>query len=404
MALIIFIGDILLAISGPDGYHQIFSILVLFYLVPYLWIATKERQQPPFAFVICFFLLLRLYSIVYLNASGALGLTDGGDAASYHIPRAESINGDYFDYLFKIGGDYNGRFTHILLAIYIKILPFFGVDSQYESIHNCAYIANTLITIGTLNLYYKIVVRYSLSPLYARRAVWFLAMNPYFFGITGLPQKEALLFFGLALFAYSLVIKEKRYIFLMLSLLVIAFERIYMVPLLVFIFFGFDWKVTKQKLFLLLLAVLFIEWFIGFETAFDMAQNNQESLIELDGSALAGTGIISNIIRTYFGPSALRHFSTEYITSSLLSLSHYLLFIFYPYIAIKALLNNKKFGFAISSSYLFVLVLVPFHSSFKVLMVVFFGGLFLDKIFPIRNIHTLKISRADGLHYPHSTG
>ena len=398
MTLTILIGDILRVISGPDGYHQSFSILVLFYLLPYLWIVTKERQQPPFAFVICFFLLLRLYSIFYLNASGELSLTEGGDAGSYHIPKAKALigeefsqfshNGSYFGYLFQIGGDYNGRLTHILLAIYIKILSFFGASSQYENIYNIAYLANTLICVGTLTLYYKIVVKHSASLLYGRRAVWFLAMNPYFFNYTALPQKEALLFFGLALFAYSLVVKDKRYIFLMLSIFIIAFERIYMVPLLVLIFFCFDMKIDIKNLFLLMLVPLFIEWFIGIETAFDMAQNNQASLKDLDGSALPGSGFMSNIIRVYFGPYALRYFSTEYISLGFLTLSGYAMFVFYPYIAIKATLSPKAFGFAIFISYVFCIVLIPYHGTFKLLMVIFFGGLFLEKVFPIKNRKT----------------
>jgi hypothetical protein len=253
---------------------------------------------------------------------------------------------------------------------------------------------NTLLCVATLTLYYKVVVKHSCSSLYARRAVWFLAMNPYFFGITGLPQKEALLFFGLALFAYSLVVQKKRYIFLMLSFFVILFERIYMIPLLVLIFLFFNWKLEirslflkqNKKLFLLLFSALFIQWFIGFETAFEMAKQNQQNVKDLDGSALPWTGFMSNIIRAYFAPYALRHFSTEYITISLFSLSHYALFVFYPYIAIKATLSPKNFGFAIFSSYMFVLVLIPYHSSFKILMLVFFGGLFLDKAFPIKKI------------------
>ena len=399
MVLTILIGDFLLAISGPNGYHQNFSILVLFYLVPYLWIVTKENEQPPFAFVICLFLLLRLYSIVYLNASVEFNFDCkdcGGDAITYHIPRAMSLDGNYFSYLFQVGGDYNGRITHILISIYIDILSFFGVGPQYVNILNVSYIGNTLLCVGTLILYYKIVVNHSCSRLYGRRAVWYLAMNPYFFGITGLPQKEALLFFGLALFAYSLVVKEKRYIYLILSLFMIAFERIYMVPLLVFIFFCFDLKLDLFKLFLILFAVLFIEWFIGIENALNMAQQNQKSLVDLDGSALPWSGFMSNILRAYFAPYALRHYSTEYITLSFMALSHYALFIFYPYIAIKATLNPKKFGFAVFSSLMFVLFLIPYHSSFKILMIVFFGGLFLDKMFPIKNRHTqpkrLKIS------------
>lgn len=394
----ILFGDILLAISGLDGYHQIFSILILFYLLPYLWVITKEREQPPFAFAICFFLLLRLYSIFYSNASGALSLTDGGDAVSFHIPSAKALDGEefrpnshygnYLWYLFQLGGDYNGRLTHILLSIYMKILSYFGIGSQYENIHNIAYIPNTLMCVGTLTLYYKIVVNHSCSILYGRRAVWFLAMNPYFLNVTGIPQKEALLFFGLALFAYSLVVKDKRYIFLVLSLSIIAFERIYMVPLLVWIFFFFDRKIEIKNIFLMMLAVLFIEWFIGIEDALLMAKNNQASLIALGGSALPGTDFISNIIRVYFGPYALRYFSTEYITISFLSLSNYALFVFYPYIAIRATLSPKAFGFAIFSSYVFCILLIPYHSSFKVLMVVFFTGLFLEKVFPIKNRQT----------------
>jgi len=394
--------DLLLVISTPDGYHQTFSLLVLFYLVPYLWIVTKERQQPPIAFVICVFLFLRLYSVVYLNASTDINLVGfGSDAGSYHIPRAKLLDGNYWSYIFKIGGDdYNGRLTHVLIANYIDILALFGLNAQYGNIHNIAFIANTLLCIGTLILYYKIVVEYSRSQLYGQRAVWFLALNPYFIGITSMPQKEALMFFGMALFAYSLVVKEKRYIFLMLSLFIISFERIYMTPLLVSIFVCLIWKFEIRKIFLLpklkhvlslfalLAAVSFIEWFIGIRTALNMAQTNQQNLVDLGGSSLPGSGFIINIIRVYFGPNGLRHFLPEYINIGVLALAHYALFPCYAYIGIKATLSPKAFGFALFATYVFCIILIPFHSSFKVFMVVFFGGLFLDKMFPIKNVHT----------------
>jgi len=123
--------------------------------------------------------------------------------------------------------------------------------------------------------------------------------------------------------------------------------------------------------------LIFIEAFIGIETSLDMHEAHSESLMETGESQLGGFGIGNNFIRAYFGPFAFRNFLDERNPQGMLQNAHYLLFLFYPYIAVRATLIRAKFGVAIFFTILYSALLIPFHTSFKILMYVFFGGLFL---------------------------
>lgn len=383
MMLSIVAGDLLLL--NNREYHVFFSVVTLLYLFSYLYVILWSRYQLPFAWSIVFFIVLKVYFIVMGNVDGSIILSDGGDAAAFHIPHAQNLTSfaDYIEHLFSLGGVYNGRLTHVLIALYLSVLAYFNFDQfAYINIYNIAYIFNSFICIGTLFVYYRAALIYSSSIGFSRRAVWFIAFNPFFLLITSLPQKEPLLFFALSLFLFFLVQVKKNYFILFASLLIILLERVYMVPLLVIIVVLFDTKkmITPMNIFLALSGLVLIEWFIGFEAALFMHEGHVESLTGLDGSFVGGHGFISNITRTFFGPAFFRPFLSEYIPDNILYLSHSLLFIFYSYIAIKSIANPKGIGFVILMSYLYVLAFVPFHGTFKTLLVVSFSGLFLDKI------------------------
>ena len=305
MMLTVVVGDLLL-INNRE-YHVFFSVVTLLYLLPYLYVILWSRYQLPFAWSIVFFIVLKVYFIVMGNVNGSIILSDGGDAAAFHIPQAQNLTSfaDYIDHLFSLGGVYNGRLTHVLLALYSTVLAYFNFDQfAYINIYNIAYIFNSFICVGTLFVYYRAALIYSSSVGFSRRAVWFIAFNPFFLLITSLPQKEPLLFFALSLFLFFLVQVKKNYFILLASLLIILLERVYMIPLLVIIVVLFDNKkiITPMNIFLVLAGLILIERFIGFETALSMHEGHVESLTELEGSFVGGHGFISNIIRTFLVP------------------------------------------------------------------------------------------------------
>ncbi|WP_185819421.1 hypothetical protein [Chlorobium phaeovibrioides] len=136
---------------------------------------------------------LRIYVFFFLNVSDFMAFSDsdGGDSVSYHIPRAQLIEtvSDAFNHLFMFGGDYNGRLTHVLLAVYSNVLEYFGFEKwEYVNLYNAAYLFNSFICIATLLIYYKAAINFTSSKKSATRAIWFLAFNPYFFSITTLPH------------------------------------------------------------------------------------------------------------------------------------------------------------------------------------------------------------------------
>jgi hypothetical protein len=382
MMLSVVAGDIALLINDRE-YHVFFSVITLLYLFPYLYIILLSRSQPPLAWTIVFFIALKVYFLVMGNIDGSIALSDGGDAVTVHIPNAQKLTSfnDYIEHLFSVGGVYNGRLTHVLIALYSLVLVYFNFDQfAWVNIYNIAYIFNSIICIGTIFIYYRAALIYSSSIDFSRRAAWFIALNPFFILITSLPQKEPLLFFALSLFLYFLVQGKKNYIILLATLLIILFERVYMIPLLltIVVFYG---KIIKPINIILVLAGLFsVQSFIGFDMAFSMHAAHVEALTDIEGSFIEGHGLISNIIRTFFGPAFFRPFLSEYLSFPILYLSHTLLFVFYSYIALKSITNLKDIGLVIFLSYLYTLVFIPFHGTFKVFLVVSFSGLFLDEI------------------------
>ena len=374
-------GDILLVFSGNDGYPQPFVVISLLYVLAYLWVLFKSQTFPAPVFFITSFMLIKLYILVSQNYFLDMSLVGvGGDAESYHIPRALGIHlkfTGYLDYLFSTGGDYNGRLTHVLLSNYVSMLHFFGFDHSYEAIHNIAYFFNTMLCVITLVIYRQIIVAQGLTEASARRALWFLAFNPYFMTVTGSPQKEALLFFALAVFAFALVSQKNKGVLLLFSIFIIAMERIYMVPLLSAIILLFHRRYSLNNFAILIVCAMVFELFIGVDSALFMLESHSESLMQTGNSHLADFGFLNNLIRAYFGPFAFRNFLAEQSTLSMLANAHYFLLLFYPYIAIRASLKPFNFGMAIVLTLIFVAVLIPYHSSFKILMIVFFGGLFI---------------------------
>ncbi len=162
-----------------------------------------------------------------------------------------------------------------------------------------------------------------------------------------------------------------------------------MVPLLCLTLLLFHGRFSFAILAILIVSAVVFELFIGVGNALFMLESHSESLVQTGKSYLADFGFLNNLVRAYFGPFAFRNFLVEQSTLSMLASAHYFLFLFYPYIAIRASLKPVNFGIAIVLTLIFVAVLIPYHSSFKILMIVFFGGLFIA---PLTN----QVTKANG--------
>lgn len=377
MILSIFLWDYLRLILNGWQYTNIYSAYSIVYVAGYLWGFFTIKKMPSYKYLVICYITIKFYIIIYQLYIGDINsLGKGGDAESFHIPQAFLVNGDYIGHLLGNTGHFNGRLTQVLLSLYIEIIANFTINIDYEKINIVAFIANTLIGLVTIYYYRKIIIIKTNEESLASKGIWFLIFNPYFLTVTSMPQKEALLFLGLALFTYSMVVEKARIRWLVISLIIISLERIYMTPLLIVIWTSFESKFNLRWLLYFTLGYIFIELYIGLEVAMFMLANNSESM-EDGESYLGGFNILTNIIRAYFGPFALRNLLDEELSFNVLESSHYLLIFFYPYIAIRASVKRLNFGIPIILVLMFVALLIPYHSSFKFLMIVFFGGLFL---------------------------
>ena len=115
------------------------------------------------------------------------------------------------------------------------------------------------------------------------------------------------------------------------------------------------------------------------------------SLTSIDGSFLPGHGMFMNIIRTMFGPAFFRPFLGDFSGGGAILLSKYLMYIFYAYMACKSLFCTKDVEKIILLSYIFVLIFLPFHGTFKMLILTSFGVIFLDKMSRVKYINTVVV-------------
>lgn len=371
------VWDLSIYAFGILSYDPIFSIFCLLYLFFYLWPFFNSKYFPSLGMSLMFFFILKLFIIFKLNyLSDVQEAGSGGDGETFHIPRALEVGDNFFQFLFTLGGHYNGRFTQVLLAIDIEILKLLNINVTNGSIFNVAFCSNLMLCLLTIFVCWKSAYKISFSKLSANRAVWFLVFNPYFINITSLPQKEALLFLSISLFGYSLVVKKNSICYLLGSFVLLAFERVYMIPLFVVVKLLVDKKMNFKALLLIVCGYIFIESYVGIDVALFMLESNAESMMEGD-SYLGEFNLLNNFIRIYFGPFALRNYLEGYVSFDLISNSHYYLLFFYPFLAFYSTIYRRGFGIVVFISLIFIAVLIPYHSSLKILLLVYFGGMHL---------------------------
>jgi len=389
----------LFKIIYTNQYPVCLSFFGFFYVFGYAYLIFFSKKQLPFKTIIFFFIFLRCYKLFFVIGSGEyelMSIERGSDWERFHIPQAMRMT-SYLEHLFAASTTYDGRLTHVLIKFCMNILDYFGYDaSSAGNIYVGYNIFNTILGVMTLRIVYLAALKYSNSLPFSSRAVWFLAFSPFFILYTSAPLKESLLFFAFSLFLLYVVDTNKKHWMLLVVLLIVPFERIYLLPVLLAILF-FNEKSKRRQFFYILMSFVIVESMIGIDRALSMHSTHVVSLTSIDGSLLPDHGFLSNVIRTLFGPAFFRAFLTEYSSAGALGISRDILYLMFAYIAIKSFFNFKGVLNAVLISYIFVFIFLPFHSTLKIFLLTIFCTLFLNVVSFVKyrnndSSHTSKLT------------
>ena len=370
---------------AEGGYYSMISSIALLYVLAYVYMIVFSVEQFSLRATISLLILIKLILLVFILTSGFFDQainSSGNDWAHFHIPKSLEIleRDDWMHTLYSADEIFNGRLTHLVILSFSLFIDFIGFEGK--SIENIAIMSNimsfSLLPVIVV-IYYRAAFYFSSSIRFSQRSAFFLALNPFFINSTLFPVKEILLFLSVGLFLLWFMKKHRSITMLVISLVIMALERIYLVPLLL-LFVMFIRSSPFVIVFSALIGVLFVQWFIGIEVAFVMYSEHVISLRELDGSYLPGHGILSNFIRGGFGPFFLRPFMEEFSTYGALGVARYLLYLFFWLFFVKSFIYTDGPHKIILFIYLFIILLLPFHGTLKTFMLVAFGGIFLDRV------------------------
>jgi hypothetical protein len=381
-----------LRVIYSNSYPILFALLSLSYVFGYLYVLIFKVNQYSLRNIIFVLLSIKLYFFVTQLAGGSFQEASLGtsDWARFHIPKSlEYLNEGWsgvFESLFSRLATYNGRLTHVIIMLISLLISFLGLDgSSLENIAIFAYAFSLFICPIVIILFYKAAYLYSKSINFARRAAFFTALSPFFIATTSNPQKEILIYLSIGLLLIYLVSKEKNIKYLFFSLLIMFFERVYLLPLfIVMAMFAREFKITPFNYFMIFIGIALIEIFIGFERALIIHDTHVKSLISTGDSFLKGHDFFSNIIRGGFGPFFLRPLMNEVTSYTAIGISKYLLYLFFPYFFIKSFFCTDGVLKTMLFIYIFIIVLLPFHGTLKILLLTSFGGIFLDCISQVK--------------------
>lgn len=367
------------------SHYSIISIVALLYVLAYIYMIVFSVKQFSLKEIILILISIKLIMFASILASGSLSpviLGTGNDWADFHIPRSLILlkEGMLIESLYSVEGVFNGRLTHIVIALFSLFLDFVGINGK--NIGNIAIMSNMmsfLLLPVIVSMYYYATLSFSNSINFARRSAFFIALNPFFIISTSIPVKEILLFLAIGFFLLWLLKKQRPVMMLVMSFAIIALERVYLLPLLLLLVMLIR-GTPFSMVFLALAGALFVELFIGFEVAYVMYSAHVVSLVGIDGSYLPGHGILSNFIRGGFGPFFLRPFMEEFSTHGALGVSKYLLYLFFGLFFIKSFFYTDGPLKIVLFIYLFIIFLLPFHGTLKLFLLVAFGGVFLDRV------------------------
>jgi hypothetical protein len=268
--------------------------------------------------VILFFLLFEIILFSYNEFSGhfsniVIG-NNAGDETRYHIPHALKLNSfdERLEYMFSSDVQ-NGRFTHVLLSLYISLTRFFSETLiTGGDIYKVSFIFNVLISVVTIITVYKAAMIYSGNILYARRASWFLALNPVFIGVAGTAKKEPILFFAISLFILFIVKGRWKDVYLLVfSSFIIVLDRLYTLPILIMTYIFYRKKSIIEIFIIMIITLFLIEISIGFDRLIFKYNEHVTGMISLGGSLLQGHNLFYDLIRVVFGPAFIRDFYNE---------------------------------------------------------------------------------------------
>jgi len=370
-----------------NEYPSYLGLISLMYVFGYLYVIMFKVRQYKLLNILFLMTLIKIYFffIAIIGDSFHEASLGSSDWARFHIPKSLEILNSGKDGVLKsmISSDeiYNGRLTHLVIMMVSSFLSYLGIDgTNKEYIAIASYFLSFILCPIIIFIYYKASYLYSNSLDFSRRAAFFLALNPFFLATTGNPQKEILLFLAIGIFLLFLVSSRGGLSYLLLSLCIIAFERIYLLPLLISMIFLIKNISFLGRISISLIALISVEYMIGLDRALSMHATHVESLISVDGSFLPGHGFLSNLVRGGFGPFFLRPFMSEYTSYTALGVSKYLLFLFFSLFFIKSIFNTEGILKVILLIYIFIILLLPFHGTLKLFLLIAFGGVFLDRI------------------------
>ncbi len=387
---LVFLGTNLLLINsnGENIYPLYYGILSLPYIVSYFWVIFVSKQQFSLNRIITFFFLLKLY-IVYMViqydvlATYWLEIGETGDIHRFHIPEGLSVKnlGNIFHYLFSSEVAWSGKLTHVIIFLNARFLHFLGFSFPqlgYYEVGLITYIFNVFINIFTIWLVYLAALQYSKSILFAQRAAFFIAFNPFFIYAAATAKKEAILMFALSIFLLYITQPIKKHYLFLIALLIVAFDRVYMVPFLILIY-GIISGNMKTLFILGGVGLIGIHFLFGLEKIFTLYTNYMNA-VNLSNSAISENNIFYNLLRALFSPSVTKLFSLDYFSGDLYLFLYYSLSLFFSVVAIRSLFIVKGLESIVFYTYLYVFILLPYASTFKLMVLSVFAVIFLDRI------------------------
>lgn len=374
--------------SGPQGgYWTILGIGYAFFYAYFLFIS---RTQPSLAETSAVFLYAKLCLLIFFIEIGyfqTLIPDTQGDPTAYHMPTAIGFynSGGFFEYLL-FSNIFNGKMTHLLLLVQVWFLDSLGYDySDMRLLGFSAFVVNVFILQLSIIIFYKAILNYAQSINYARRFIWFIAMNPIFISNTSAAKKEALLFLAVALFFYFLFSKNKFSLAAgAISFIVLLFDRFYMIPLLGLIFALHKRLLEPKNLLILAIGVVFLLSYFDIQALFEMLDSHQRSLTSssVDGSILRGEhSHWANALRALFSPFPFRNM--DLMTGPDIAFDMaipYIYFMVYLPVVLFSILDCKGVERSFLIVIVFCFVFIPFHSTFKMFMFACVGGFVVEKI------------------------
>ena len=253
---------------------------------------------------------------------------DFGDASSYHIPRALSIDNP-LEYLFRAQGDYNGRLSHVLLWMTISLVRALRAYYMEYSIASIYYCINTLFVLASAVIVHSFVRRTYANHI-ACRSTAILLCSPLVLGYSFLPQKESL-FLLLSVLAFCSICSlssgiSSIFVFALATLLA-TFERFYVLPFFVFSFLLQNFYLLRHssrflRTFLFIFVpILFllcfkVSSFLSVETAQFMMNTSLDSNVGGGSYSFGLSGLAGNIFKVSFGPAGLPRYFSQFMIHS----------------------------------------------------------------------------------------